>query len=106
MNPFDPPIAEERPLAAPGEANEIAALLRQLQHAGLPLEKALHAIASDTPRGRISSALKALAGRLEAGQSPDLAIEALEEKLPPEIASALTNTHSLGAIPEAIDAAL
>jgi len=85
------------------EAVELAAQVAELAKAGLPLPGGLRALADELPYGRLVPAVRALAERLEAGDSLEAAMEAQGHALPPHVRGLVLAGVRSGRLPEVLD---
>jgi len=84
------------------DAAELAGQVAELAKAGLPLAPGLRALAEETPRRRVASALRAVAGELEAGVSLDAALESQRSRFPVHLRGLILAGIRSGRLPEVL----
>ncbi|MGD9719844.1 MAG: type II secretion system F family protein [Pirellulales bacterium] len=85
------------------QALELASYLSALARAELPLGPGLLAVASDLPAGRLASALRLLAARLEAGESLESALASLGAGLPQHMRAVMSAGARSGQLADTLD---
>ena len=85
------------------DAAELAGQVAELAKAGLPLAPGLRALAEETPRRGVASALRGLAGQLEAGASLEAAFKSQGSRLPAHLRGLILAGIRSGRLPQVLE---